>query len=1231
MTEHKIVVDSGLIAGVDTLPRLRDDQVTNVLGQYNLGLEDLQVLLTELVAHNSVNNISREVLDAVAGLSAEGRSLEAFRLIASNIRVGPLTKSPEKAERRLRKKIRAALRDDRTLEKGPSPPTFIAGRSAHSMLEQIKASANDLDAVISPDVSLLEEKGVVTGVTYDIAAPQQMAMFIKSEETINQNPRTVIFSEPLDKPELNQERRAWAVSVIKSERDALKTILGNLPSKPYDVASAMMNNDARRSLTKIMEAAYVIFGDKKGMTPIVKSDSKEADIEVLTLNNGVNEFAVLNWLAIVRSLLDKTDSSQNVSEGILTEMNMGNLKVMSQSALNTNVEDLQPLGSGVFDLGRFRIVSGESDVVFRDVTTHIQAQFHSQASRYRREDTSVDGRKVEKQTTLYRTVRSYFQELWRVYGDRIFDELEVYLEDFKFPGGDGGWYTIFNSDELPINGHLDQISEYLFWVAAQLAWVEKWSRPPELPQDPHLAGKQKKEAENFVLTTDEIHDFMQRHELCSRLQGDILYQTPESEIVKAFTIPSEPTEQRAWIESVVAKREAKAQNSEQYKILKALEILLTPRLADLQVKVREPEPFPAVLNQFCVQEYDQTKLVLEKLKSYVPETENPKEVQLIEEAVYFADEETYVFWLRAGTDKLRLAVNSHGSFVITGRWLGTVRGSVMTDETMRGVRERPESVFAKLKNEIWDPLDKGGLGFVYDNEVSERQVVLRDGTINDRVEKKPRLCKQDVMTGALTLDLEALKEIAETDAGRDIWGVSELSRLVTHELEGAVFCPCPDHKNINTEAAFVYNQRASERSVEEHRIYCFSCGQTVLIPGKKIDIADIHLLPPGRTVEEFKPVSGERKRDTRRVFEVGRIIAQTDNSAASYLVNRGINPDEDLGLYGYYPPELTHLINTLIYSDAYPDLKKQSALQLNQLGDLLRGQENSEAAVTGILSLLSQIPSSTNYDTVLRDLTMGCLERWRRRLIIGRNKKGYDRLGGRFVLPTYWFEQSKDKYYHLAVSNYIGRGIEIGGVELYEGGERGKHKKARVGNKAIFDEESGMYLRPTPTGVWMQDPEQFLLNVSDTVIIFEGAINHATFTRMRPDLKYICLTATGTEAANITIPFLRWLGVDTDSGAQKSSFGKHINRICLATDFDLPGVNQFHKLSEKMKLEFPGIKIIGVQSLLPVDVQAFIPDNDPKLFKNGGPLFGFKRDLNDLIRSDEISPDLCFKYAYHSS
>src|SRR4030042_5391770 len=289
-----------------------------------------------------------------------------------------------------------------------------------------------------------------------------------------------------------------------------------------------------------------------------------------------------------------------------------------------------------------------------------------------------------------------------------------------------------------------------------------------------------------------------------------------------------------------------------------------------------------------------------------------------------------------------------------------------------------------------------------------------------------------------------------------------------------VLCPMPQHDNVRTFS------KASSYHGQEKYIKCHgaACGVTMSLPGRKVDPEYLKLLSPGKRVEDFKPVSTERRKDMETVFAIGGVFPKYDRTAHAYVAARGLDPERHIGRFGFVPPAFSNPLANFVGSESFKRVRKETGSSDVHLDNIIafakaKGFDIEEVSQSAIRNLFAYLENLEAYDRdlILSNLTIGSLSRLLGRAVIGRNNENQERFGGRLQLPTYLLKEAKEGD-SLSLSNFNARGITVDGVNIYEGHQNLKARLSKTRKKA-----GGMILRSTPTGAWIKDPEMFRLSV----------------------------------------------------------------------------------------------------------------------------------------------------------
>jgi hypothetical protein len=770
---------------------------------------------------------------------------------------------------------------------------------------------------------------------------------------------------------------------------------------------------------------------------------------------------------------------------------------------------------------------------------------------------------------------------------------------------------MYNPENLPDIKHETKMKEYLFLVASQLCCVEKLVLKS---QDIHW-GEKSGEKEKIVLSVEEITDFILRYDLFKRIKGRIRYQLSADEIVVDVAIPQTREELQAWAKNILKIKEKLADGEEKkLMVLKTLKTLIPKeRLSQLQFVLSEQIKLPEELKIFCCEVNGRFYLIVDELRNFF---EMDKK-HILKNAVFYKEYGVWVINLSDFSEKksnLRVAVDKKGKFIIKGlESENFIEGGLLTTREMRGVRETADVKFNDFKEKISDFLLERGIlekvdkGFLLD----DGRMIDGEGNKREIVEGKPLVCKTNVMTGKWYLDHTLLQEAIESLGGRKNFGFDKLYNHAFGEVASRsnVFCPLPQHDNIHTEAATVY------RSEKGRHIFCFVCREQIGIKAGRgvVKFEPTYKITEGLEPDDYKPVTLTRNRIFGEIIRIGEEFVAVDKNPQEYIASRGLEVS-DIGKVGYIPPALSSFLFDLLDNEAYHRLIKAGGSRFLTLDAILSRQGFDPA---GLDSFLETLPPDLR-DDVSRTFSLGNLRDMSLRGIISERKRKDgtlrdDTLGGRLLFPTHWASSPNQ----LGIANWIGRGVETGGVALYKGV---KQHKVRLG-KQKREENIRKIIHPTPAGVWLRDKD-FITRAKE-IVVLESPLNGASLGRIAPNYSKNCIAVVGTGYREL-IAFLKWIRFG--SGEKKT--------IYLGNDYDEGGTITFIRTKEHLKSAFPdAVDVLPVRDILPDDIKPIIPPYDLKLFeyedeekkkKVKAPLYGQSLDLNEIL----TLPDLGRKYAY---
>jgi hypothetical protein len=1168
-----------------------------------------------------------------------------------------ISKSAPRTLRDERKKLAAALSEGKLLLKSAPSPVYGLGSAAHAIMEGLFLARGDISSLLDKDLELkTDESGQVTGFKIlnarssyfngksklekvGLSASQQMYFTEKNLEVTQPEALEVNidFEVALPGRKMNESIADWARGVFTSSMETITRTVGSLPSKPYDVDTTFGNVETRKALMQIIGACHAVFGFHGGLS-LVEWQKEQVG---LIGSEGADEFSILNWLAIANRSLELAGSMETDEIGTLAELSEGNFRVK-----NNNNGNGEGQGELVVSADRIDVLSfkwgkkreGDDSLKLGTFSTLMQGRFNSQETRFRRKRL-VGGQLKEVATKLPRTTRSLFMGMYKFFGERIFSDLDLVVRDFKFVGGDGGWATQFHPEEPLIGKHQEQMSGYLFKLVTQLAWVRKWSEnlrsnsglriinPNLVADDTFTSLIDGLDFDDLVISLDEVIKFARESNVLERISGVICYELPSKEIQTKISLFGLDDEKLLELgERVFGFDGNRIEMSSKIRVLRALGKIFKDRLSEVELKQKDVPQLPESVSGFCFDFRGQFYLSIEDLIKLVGEAKLKNSIT-VDNAVSVREKNIQVFWIDGlipAEGRLRIAVDNNAKFVILGLKEGLVRGTLVTDRSWRGVKQKTIDLLNKFEEHFWHALrDRWNL--VSDITVTQGiingdKILYPDGKWYPLVPGKPLICSYDLMTGKWFIDMDKLDEVIISDASRyDPFGIHRLRALIdSGRGEESIFCPLPAHDNRRTPAAAYY---------KDH-ITCFGdCGTTIEIstPKNKTRVEQLPLASGDKT-SDFKSVSRDRQKTFEVAMRVGQLIAGSTEAPRLYIEEmRGLSVD-DIGIFGYIPHDFEDSLNNLLRTETYKEgarkIKRKAELPFDSLASLAGIVDTDDKDVflqnlsRTISETLDRLGSRGARDEVVKLLNLKQLEDMRMRLILepgrgdGVNK---NRWSGRINLPTYWLSQKKEGSQALVQSNFNGRGIVINNESLFTGLPH--HKAPIIGGAVI---KNGVRLRKTPTGFWFRDPADFLLNVDDTVVVFEGVFNAATFGRMRPDLRSISITNVGLGYHEL-IALLRWLGVKGDDEVQEGGMHKQLRSVILGFDFDGPGAKSYFKKSETLRVEFPGLEVRPIHEVLPPDVVSLVPAYDVKLFEKGQAMDGFALDLNDFIKEHDDS------------
>ena len=1147
----------------------------------SLGIEDVPNFLSSQITTFLTINGNSNMFNKVKCLLDLNKPIDAFLELSdqvnfSNIKItGP--NIVRKNVNNLRSFISEIPRKVRNV-----PNTFILGTQAHRMVENIAIFG--LSKINEDNIKLIEKNKKVVGleITERKIATQE-CLLDNDQETVAHPSSFYYFEEGLQPPK-GESLNSWLYSLIKGN---LLSIYSNnmFPDKPFDVAEILKDKSSRGKMLAALQAAHVLLNIKqqKGLS---LWRSKEKNINKFCYNE-IDEYKALNWLTILRQVVESQYETKSNSS-FLAELSLGEVKISCKHRLLK--DGVLKIKGGIADIIKINWeedseqnlvkISDKEAIPFNLLVGHIDKLFRSQSKKYNRTN---EGGIIYKRE-LYRNISSLYSELFNSLGSSIIDNLRIEIIDYKFPAGDGGWWTSFNVNDLPYEEHTEKLNEYLFNLASQFCWVIKWKEKSGL--DNSNFGNNN-DWENFGVSLEEITKFVFDNRIFDKIHGKLTYQTPEKNIVEPISMPNSVEDFIVWANKIIDKKIFLLEKTEQrIKRLKTLEMLLkvsNPERTMETIRV-SPEVLPEDLNSLFITYNSINYLVLEEFKNIIENRDTNGE-WTIKNAFYYSDQKIAVFTIEKIMEDgnifpFRVAINNKAEFTIKGpQEFGFYRGVLTSSKQLCGVKEKVsdrEQLFYNILASL-----KGREETKFFNSLTDSDKILLDGLGRpvSKVENKPWVVNQDLMTGKWTIDSKALENALENT---DYPGLNKISEILGQEKRNRavqVFCPLPSHPNTRTEAAYFYP--------EQNAIYCFDCQELIHLPETRsnfVSRTEKYSWPGGLKFDDYRGVSKGRQ-DTMESFVDISLLFKDDKDATDYLKSRGFDWKDFGPRCGYIPPELINYLSKLISQKEYLEFKNR--------------KNNSYLNIENIISSFPDEDFERYWQSIESDkkerlkgiLTVRSISDYKNRALVLRIREGKeDSLGGRIIVPTYWMSQINK--FSLVPTNLIGRGVE---------NKKGLYK-GRKYYKVPIIQSNAKGKRPTPPGIWVPDVSSFLLGHlrENLIIVFEGTTNSVSFSKMYPRYKNNTVVVEGTGYRNF-IALLDWL--------------KFTGTVCLAHDFDKGGASAAERM--KKQLEFQNYKkVTTIHSLLDKEIieSENIPPYDVSRFEDGD-LFEYKKDMNDIYLS----------------
>lgn len=1076
---------------------------------------------------------------------------------------------------------------------GEKPHVLHLGSATHEILALLKGNSHRLKDVLAQGVSF-RGNGAKSGAaeikkfTLDQPSPfARQLTFGESPETTPAPPatRTIALAVGLPAPQLDRSGNLppdkiieWATDILAKEFKALQESNGGIPTSPHEVHTLLQEND--RGLLKILEVCHILLGDRPGIS-LVRND------RIVVGDDDV--FRVLNLLSVARVIMEKRsfDTLPQVVHPNLKEMPIGAVPLKALDGETVSIP------GGRCDWVSLTMDSQDGSPNFYLTHGAVTDRFHRRSRRHVHGD-NLGRRKKDIENRVSRDFYAYFSELARIYGVNFFQNIAIQVIDFKVMGGDAGAYEGVNEEETPYPDHLDQVGGYLFLIAAQACRVhKKYSRGVTLDGPP----------EPTCVSVEEVVDFgiasgwFPGPSRPARLSGSLHYFLPQETSVKPFYLPESREALIEWGRRMVENRQSQIRRLvNEYLVLRALLPLLESSSPPTPPEPKKPSPLPDYLKTICGQILGKRYLVLSNLmKGFEPSSDRPLEVV---EAIRYPEVQVFVFWLRGlkGKGVARLAVDlKRGRFHLS---LGpeVVTGVVKTDQRKIAVSQRPATVreFFLEKVARCLPSQIAELSLA-----SPQFIVSSTGRRRALIPGKPVICSPDPLTGKWIITRQLIDE-ARQQLGTltaDTFGVAETLEIVARRPPFRVKVRCPDPTHLDHRGSA---QWVPPDPLTPGHLLCYR-DHILFWVDDKVEFSPVPRAPADQ-VESYRPVSRSRLSDITAALQIGRICGRTDQTAADYLASRGLDPDGDVGPVGFVPPRLSA---ALADTARYPgnsvsvnfwgfitrmNFTRQRVDQLiATLKDGLEVQnedyttynptEPELQAIGEYLPRLEAVVGSLEFlplddlEEVLGLLTPARIDSLRSRSLVGRDKNGSARWGGRATQGLWWFGPDG----RLVLANCNDRGVKKDGMPLFEGDKSHNMSVFARRRKPQLDEE-GRLLLSTPKGIWVRDPQAFESAVRETrvMVVGEGWISMASLGRLIPSLKDNCFALCGSNAP-ILAAFL----------------GRYSPGVLYAAgDFDAAGYRAYLKMKEDLANLMPDLEIRNVRELLPPEVALRVPTEE---------------------------------------
>jgi hypothetical protein len=1020
----------------------------------------------------------------------------------------PLPKNPASSHLNKLKEIRRRITKLPEIVNEPSLVLSL-GTSAHKAMQLLIDNRHHLSAISSAETwawSALPAKQTMVTISDKPKTIFQPALF--ATRIPEEKPAWgLILATPVDIPPSGTDKEAWGYKRLRHYwEEVWANRLSSMPT-PYQIEQLLQDPERKTQIVGLIESYALLLGRQRGFDFGLL---KEQAPGLYRVNIGRNEeLAVLNTFAIVRNMLALHENGHD-RQGIFTEIPVGPVVIKADG------QEILLSGGKIDRLEIVHFAGGPvqtklgMDLPLSVVAEKISDEFGSQNGWHRRVKASTGG----FNTRLGRNTESLIAQLE---GMLTGQDWGLVIKDYKFPAGDGGWATVFDCGQLPLEEHRRQVQEYMFFMLAHLARLHKGVDAASPFVTP---------SEKIGVSITEIVDFAIDHGWIDRIGGSLEYQLAlKTESVAVF-LPQTRDELLAWAakwqETKLLSEKKKAEGI----MARALAKLLSGAPAFEGKIVRTAAEIPPPLRSLCFEYQGALYLNLKELIK-----------MKFSQGLEFTELKTYNLWTTVENGPLRISIDSKkGRF--NAKYNGSsLAGSLVEDETQKGVA-RPLEALQAAFSQSWPATKKDHLTLVGSD--TDLQTWTDDNGVTTKfVSGKPRVCRLNPMTNSWSLDLRLLEAALDEGSSKGgVFGLFELQEMLSNRRQGElVNCPHPQHPppEKRTPSAYKY---------EDH-IHCFRCGLSIALP--KESGRSTFRLPPPETVADFKEVSLSRQQDFSQVLALGVSLLPSMPEAVNYMQNtRHLRlGDIPAAAAGYIPPDLGKFFvnlaqNTDFLNTNYPGTTRLDTLHL--------------PGWTDVEALLDRLPDDQR--SLAHDLlTVGFWKKITHRGIFPHapptdKEIKDDRLSGRIIMPMHWFSKGD-----LVISNLYGRSVTVAGQTLANGPD---HYKVPQSRRPVLV-NGDHYVHPTPAGFWISEtPGNFMDKINQTrgVVISEAPIDALSLKQLMPEIEcpYIALCGASRDILPI---LLKWLSIKT---------------AILMQDYDTPGLAALEKTA--ISLQGVGISVI---------------------------------------------------------